>query len=176
MGEEGGGKEDKDELTCIHWGYLNVLQLHDVSGKKIKHPHWHTFWTDLCGSTLRFYKDTSLPGNNNAFPPATMIGPRPESQVKYAFFSLRNGSLKDYDATENSPKLSRKNKMGRKHVLQIVLANFSVYFLQAPTMSAFYRWRTKLQSGIDHAYASEVHTIIAIYVFILTLENVSPSA
>ncbi|XP_028409057.1 uncharacterized protein LOC114531641 [Dendronephthya gigantea] len=155
MGQDNGQDGDIDDLTCIHWGYLNVLQLNDVTGKKIKHPRWQTFWTDLCGSTLRLYRDTSLPESNNAFPPSTMIGPRPESQIKYAFFSLKNGNLKDCDGIDKSPKLSRKQKIGRKHVLQIILSNFSIYFLQAPTMSSFYRWRTKLQSSIDHADADE---------------------
>lgn len=92
-----------DSFTCHQDRFFQIVSANCIKVLQCfyQHPNWQTFWTDLCGSTIRFYKvcfyqhlflddchftglivnilqDTSLSGNTNTFPPATMIGPRPE--------------------------------------------------------------------------------------------------
>ena len=65
------------DTAFIHWGYANVLHVVDNGADE----KWETFWMELCGSSLRLYKDASFCAN----PASSSIAPvviSPENEVK----------------------------------------------------------------------------------------------
>ncbi|XP_022806448.1 uncharacterized protein LOC111343523 isoform X2 [Stylophora pistillata] len=148
------GSAESIDLSCIHWGYLNCTPLKDP--KKIKDNIWQTFWVDLCGSTLRLYKDLSLPQNSaDSLPPSSLIGPSNENEKKEAFIVLRKGAeVKIIEpGFESHKSQKRRLTVNRRHVFKVSFnsrgANSPSYVFQAPSKGSMYRWISKIEEGID---------------------------
>ncbi|KAK2561490.1 hypothetical protein P5673_015461 [Acropora cervicornis] len=92
------GSSESIDLSCIHWGYLNCTQLTDP--KKIKDCIWRTYWADLCGSTIRLYRN----------------------EKKEAFIVLKKGTQVSIVEAGYEPRKSRKRlTVNRRHVFQSFL-------------------------------------------------------
>lgn len=152
--------EDDDsalDTQFIHWGYVNCCQTVS-NGKKAKKEIWNTYWLELCGSTLRFYRDSSLPVNSNLLvPPSTPNYILEESETKGAFFTIKNAEVKILPDgkffSQSFLKKTRKNtsaKIFRRHLFQLKLRQIhSNYVFQSPSRSAMLRWVSKIQESLD---------------------------
>ncbi|XP_031560981.1 uncharacterized protein LOC116296990 [Actinia tenebrosa] len=144
------------DLSCIHWGYLNSALVPDKT-KKVKELTWKTYWVDLCGSTLRLYRDLSLsPELASSPPPSKVIGPTAENEKKEAFLVLKKGaSISIWDSTKvKTKKKSRKSEPPKYNVFKLQVVNCidsPVYLFEAPSKGSMYRWISKIEEGIDMA-------------------------
>ncbi|XP_068751584.1 uncharacterized protein [Montipora capricornis] len=151
------GSTESIDLSCIHWGYLNCTQL--IDPKKIKENVWQTFWVDLCGSTIRLYRDLSLPTNSgDGLPPASLVGPSNENEKKEAFIVLKKGTQISMVDVGYEPYRTRKRlTVNRRNVFRVSFAGRGAnsqapsYLFQAPSKGSMYRWISKLEEGIDIA-------------------------
>ncbi|XP_067018939.1 uncharacterized protein [Acropora muricata] len=151
------GSSESIDLSCIHWGYLNCTQLTDP--KKIKDCIWRTYWADLCGSTIRLYRDLSLPPDSaNHLPSSSLIGPSNENEKKEAFIVLKKGTQVSIVEAGYEPRKSRKRlTVNRRHVFRVFFVGQGSssqalsYLFQAPTKGAMYRWISKVEQGIEIA-------------------------
>ncbi|XP_078343824.1 uncharacterized protein LOC144629485 isoform X1 [Oculina patagonica] len=150
------GSIESIDLSCIHWGYLNYTLLNDP--KKIKDNVWQTYWVDLCGSTLRLYRDLSLPQNSaDHLPPSSLVGPTNENEKKEAFIILKKGTEVTIVEPGFEPYKSRKGRfsVNRKHVFRVSFTsrgtNSPSYLFQAPSKGSMYRWISKIEEGVDMA-------------------------
>lgn len=151
------GSTESIDLSCIHWGYLNCTQL--IDPKKIKENVWQTFWVDLCGSTIRLYRDLSLPTNSgDGLPPARLVGPSNENEKKEAFIVLKKGTQISMVDVGYEPYRTRKRlTVNRRHVFRVSFAGRGAnsqapsYLFQAPSKGTMYRWISKIEEGIDIA-------------------------
>ncbi|XP_015761332.1 PREDICTED: uncharacterized protein LOC107340492 [Acropora digitifera] len=151
------GSSESIDLSCIHRGYLNCTQLTDP--KKIKDCIWQTYWVDLCGSTIRLYRDLSLPPDSaNHLPSSSLIGPSNENEKKEAFIVLKKGTQVSIVEAGYEPRKSRKRlTVNRRHVFRVFFVGQGSssqalsYLFQAPTKGAMYRWISKVEQGIEIA-------------------------
>ncbi|XP_032239513.2 uncharacterized protein LOC5514106 isoform X1 [Nematostella vectensis] len=155
---ESGKPENAVDLSCIHWGYLNCVLVVDPS-RKAKDLQWKTYWVDLCGSTLRFYRDLSLPPDTADYPPPTSVaGPTKNNDKKEAFLMLKKGASVEITGYEEY-KAKKRIKKGetsraRNNLFKLLVTKTPgspVYYFQAPSKGSMYRWISKIEEGIDLA-------------------------
>eukprot|EP00794_Sanderia_malayensis_P017438 gene17437-19182_t len=140
------------DLTGIHWGYLNCWQS-VARSKKVKVDKWFTYWVDLCGGTMRLYKDKSLPPDSVNMPPSSSVtGPSPENEQKFAFFGLKDATVDLVSDLNIYPKKLKPvdfTRVFRRHLFQLVFTKLnSTYVFQAPSNSSMLRWVSKIQEAI----------------------------
>jgi len=159
-GGGGGGGESSEEFLSstpyVHWGYLNSSQL-VVKGKKIKKEKWTTLWLELCGSTLKLFKDSSLHVESASFPPPTTFI-QSSNESKVAFLELHNAEVNIF-SNQKFSEMSRKNvkknsqqptSVYRRHMFELKLKNTrSTFIFQASSRSSMLRWVAKIQESLD---------------------------
>lgn len=136
--------ENEMSSQLAQFGYLNKRNCLD-GGKKAKNSRWQTFWTELCGNTLRFFRDDSLTMQSHKKLPPRTIADADSSSAKLklaGFRTLHNLVVKlDYGHE-------------RDHVFQVSLGDGSVMLFQAPSEASMLKWVAALNdvteaAGID---------------------------
>ncbi|KAK3749835.1 hypothetical protein QZH41_015505, partial [Actinostola sp. cb2023] len=144
------------------WSGIRILKRYLDRKAQHKQPGqqdltWKTYWVDLCGSTLRLYRDLSLnPDSGNYPPPSKVIGPTTTNEKKEAFLVLKKGASISIPTNDEFRPRKKSKKMDppRNNVfkLQVINSNNSpVYFFEAPSKGSMYRWISKIEEGIGIA-------------------------
>ncbi|XP_062519153.1 uncharacterized protein LOC134194244 isoform X2 [Corticium candelabrum] len=156
------GSGDEYDYGLRQWGYLNKKNCLD-GGKRAKNSRWQTFWTELCGNTLRFFRDDSIIGQSTKkLPPRTLVESS-TAKLKLAGFRTLNNLVVKLDYAHE-----------RDHVFELSLGDGSVLLFQAPSESSMLKWVAVLNdvseaAGIESDGAIE--DVTAIILKQLELEN-----